>query len=42
MPKGLGESYLSDLMIGTFIEPLNEESDYAVRQVWTDNPGTVP
>ncbi|KAF9889279.1 hypothetical protein FE257_007387 [Aspergillus nanangensis] len=24
--------------LGTFIEPLNEESDYALRQVWTDNP----
>ncbi|EPS27178.1 hypothetical protein POX_e06156 [Penicillium oxalicum] len=24
--------------LGTFIEPLNEESDYALDQVWTDNP----
>lgn len=26
---------------GTFIEPLNEESEYALDQVWTDNPGTT-
>ncbi|CAG7931717.1 unnamed protein product [Penicillium olsonii] len=24
--------------LGTFVEPLNEESDYALRQIWTDNP----
>ncbi|KAJ6006796.1 hypothetical protein N7451_004740 [Penicillium sp. IBT 35674x] len=24
--------------LGTFIEPLNEESDYALREVWTDDP----
>ncbi|KAF3028563.1 hypothetical protein E8E15_009557 [Penicillium rubens] len=24
--------------LGTFIEPLNEESDYALREVWTDKP----
>ncbi|KAJ5528247.1 hypothetical protein N7513_012406 [Penicillium frequentans] len=24
--------------LGTFVEPLNEESDYALREVWTDDP----
>ncbi|CAG7995537.1 unnamed protein product [Penicillium nalgiovense] len=33
----LGEK-LSNLTKGTFVEPLNEESDYAVREVWTDKP----
>lgn len=32
----------ADFRKGTFTEPLNEESDYALDQVWTDKPGTTP
>lgn len=32
----------SNVSIGTFTESLNEESDYALRQVWTDSPGITP